>query len=44
MGFDHKTSGIVRHALPTEIKEICTTAASKGGSDPTTFPITLGRA
>jgi hypothetical protein len=30
-------------ALPTELKEISTTAVGRGGYEPTTVPITLGR-
>ena len=30
-------------ALPTELKEISTAAVGRGGYEPTTVPITLGR-
>ena len=38
MGFDPGTT-----ALPTELKEITTNAVIRGGYEPTTVPITLGR-
>jgi hypothetical protein len=38
MGFDPGTT-----ALPTELKEITINAVIRGGYEPTTVPITLGR-
>jgi len=43
-GFDPGTSRIVSHrSTITEQKEISTNAVSRGGYEPTTVPITLGK-
>jgi hypothetical protein len=43
VGFDPGTSCIETTSLPTELKEISTNAVSRGGYEPTTVPIALGR-